>query len=89
MVACINAVGHVFPPAFIFPRVHYKHHLLNGAPTGSLGLSNASGWINNELFIKVLEHFLQFMKISKINPGLLVLDYYKSGISFKVIKIAQ
>ena len=39
MCCCVNAVGQSIPPAYIFPRVHYKAHMLNGAPNGSLGLA--------------------------------------------------
>ena len=35
MCACINAIG--IPPIFIFPRVHFQEHVLNGAPRGSVG----------------------------------------------------
>ena len=39
MCCCVNAVGQSIPPAYIFPRVHYKPHMLHGAPSGSLGLA--------------------------------------------------
>ena len=54
MCACINAIGHALPPVFIFPRVHFKKHMLKGAPHGSLGLSAPSGWMNSELFFNTL-----------------------------------
>ena len=42
MCACVNATGNALPPAFVFPRVHFKAHMLKGAPTESLGLIGCS-----------------------------------------------
>ncbi|KAJ8929237.1 hypothetical protein NQ314_018116 [Rhamnusium bicolor] len=39
----INAAGNSLPPIMIFPRVHFKQHMLVGAPTGTLGLATPSG----------------------------------------------
>ena len=32
---CISAAGNSIPPYMIFPRVNFKDHMLNGAPTGN------------------------------------------------------
>ena len=45
MLAFVNAVGNTVPPVLIFPRKNYKDFMINGAPTGSLGLYNKSGWM--------------------------------------------
>ena len=37
MCACVNATGNALPPAFVF--LHFKAHILKGAPNGSLKLS--------------------------------------------------
>lgn len=37
------------PPVLVFPRKNYKDHMLSGAPPGSLGLANPSGWMTAEL----------------------------------------
>ena len=89
MCACINAIGNALPPAFIFPRVYFKEHMLSGAPNGSLGLSCSSGWMNSDLFPQVLRHFIHHMKISKESPGLLLLDNHHSHIGLEVINIAE
>ncbi|KAK4871440.1 hypothetical protein RN001_016455 [Aquatica leii] len=34
----------------VFPMKNFKHHMLNGAPPGTLGLATPSGWMNGELF---------------------------------------
>lgn len=50
----VSAAGQSIPPAIIFPRVHFKQHMLNGAPPGSLGLANTTGWMNSLLFLEVM-----------------------------------
>ncbi|KAK6185956.1 hypothetical protein SNE40_008083 [Patella caerulea] len=37
MCCCISAIGHNLPPAYVFPRVHFKHHMIAGSPPGSVG----------------------------------------------------
>ena len=32
MALAVNAVGNCIPPAFVFPRVHYKDHFVKGGP---------------------------------------------------------
>ncbi|KAK4883471.1 hypothetical protein RN001_006790 [Aquatica leii] len=57
----------------VFPRKNFKHHMLNGAPPGTLGLATPSGWINGEFFpsqLKWIQRYLKFsnrIKISKKN----------------------
>jgi hypothetical protein len=56
IIAAINAIGNHVPPMLIFPRVHFKHHIRIGAPAGSIGGANPSGWSNEVLFVKYLNH---------------------------------
>lgn len=44
VAVAVNAVRNCLPPAFIFPRVHYKEHFVRGGPSGCLGLAHSSGW---------------------------------------------
>jgi hypothetical protein len=41
-----SARGNIVPPFFIFPRVNFRAHFLNGAPAGSEGDANPTGWMN-------------------------------------------
>ena len=50
-MGAINAVGKSIPPLLIFPRVKFRNHMLNGAPPGTTGAANPSGWINAELIM--------------------------------------
>lgn len=85
----VNAAGNFLPPVMIFPRVNFKQHMLNGAPTGSLGLATPSGWMNCELFVKTMEHFIEHSNSNKENPSLLIMDNHESHISIEVVNLAK
>ena len=89
LCACINAIAHALPPVYIFPRVHFKEHMLKGAPYDSLGLSAPSGWMNNDLFSQTLLHFIVHVHVSKSNPGLLILDDHRSHLDLEIITLAK
>ena len=89
MCCCISAEGNSLPPAYIFPRVNFKDHMLIGAPADSLGLACKSGWMNNDQFSKVLLHFMKRMHISSHNQALLLLDNHTSHISIEAIDMAK
>lgn len=85
----VNAMGHALPPVMIFPRVHFKQHMIAGAPTGTLGLANPSGWMNSELFVRTMEHFIKHTQSSKENPSLLIMDNYEAHICLDAITLAK
>ena len=89
MCCCVSASGQSLPPAYIFPRVHFKEHMLKGAPPGSKGLAASSGWMTSELFVEVLRHFIPYMNASRSEPSLLILDNHVSHVSLEVIKMAE
>lgn len=39
MLGFLSVSGGTIPPAFVFPRVHYKDIMLKDGPRGSLGLA--------------------------------------------------
>lgn len=89
-VCCaINAYGNSVPPFIIFPFVHFKQHMIKGAPYGTVGFANPSGWINAELFIEWLKHFITFSKASKTSPALLIMDNHEAHISIRAVKLAK
>lgn len=89
MIAAVNAGGGFVPPMFIFPRVNFKDFMLTGAPPGSIGGANPSGWSNEKLFIQFFKHFLQYAKPSKDSPCILLMDNHESHISVPVIQLAK
>lgn len=85
----INAAGGFLPPVFIFPRVNYKDIMLSNGPPGALGLANASGWMNEECFLKALQHFVSHVKPSLNNPALIFIDNHSSHVNLSVVEYAR
>lgn len=85
----INAAGGFLPPVFIFPRVHYKDVMLSNGPAGALGLANLSGWMNEECFLKALEHFVLHVRPSIDNPALILMDNHSSHVNLSVVEFAR
>ena len=66
----------------IFPRSRFvKESMLAGVSVGSAGCAAKSGWINEEIFVKYIEHFVQFTKCRTEDPILFITDNHTSGIS--------
>lgn len=68
MIGCINAVGNYFPPFFIFPRVNFKRNMLHGAPPGSVGAANPTGWSTSDIFIST--YYFWNISSSIIKPSI-------------------
>lgn len=86
---CVSAIGRALPPVLIFPRVNYKDWMSTGAPPGTLGLATSSGWMNSELFITVMAHFIKNMQCSLEKPAVLFMDNHESHLSLEVVDMAR
>ncbi len=89
MINGINAVGNSVPPYFVFPRVHFKDFMLVGAPPGSDGVANPSGWSTEAIFFKYMDHFIEHTNPSCENCIILILDNHESHMSPEVINKAD
>lgn len=89
VVCCTNPLGSYIPPAFIFPRKNWKVELLEGAPTGSVGFPQESGWMTGEIFQQWMKHFEKYSNPSKDSPVLLILDGHVSHKSWGVLNYAK
>lgn len=89
MIAACNAGGGFIPPMLIFPRVHYKDFMINGAPEGTLGAANPSGWSNERTFVMFMKHFIKFARPSKEHPIIVLMDNHESHISVEAIRLAK
>lgn len=89
VVCAINAAGNAVPPMFIYPRVRFKDHFLTGAPPGAVGTSSRTGWINEEIFAKFLEHLAQNTNCSTDRPILLILDNHETHASLRSVDFAS
>lgn len=73
----------------ILLRVHFKEHFLNGAPIGSAGTANKSGWMMDESMDLFMKHFIKFTRPSKESPVLLLLDNHSSHMSLGTLTLAK
>ncbi|XP_045778142.1 uncharacterized protein LOC123876058 [Maniola jurtina] len=85
----ISAAGQALPPVLIFPRKNYKDHMIKGAPPGTLGLATPSGWMNSELFVDTIKHFIKNTSSSKENPSILIMDNHESHLCIEALDIAK
>ena len=63
--------------------------MLEGAPVGSIGRANPSGWSNAEIFLDFLHHFVKYSHASDLNRVLLILDNHSSHISVQSLNYAK
>ena len=89
MIAAINATGSSIPPLLVFPRTKFKDYMLNGAPPGSVGAANKSGWSNEVIFLQFLEHFISNVRPSVEKPVLLSMDNHESHVNISIIELAK
>ncbi|CAB4013632.1 tigger transposable element-derived 6-like [Paramuricea clavata] len=62
----------------IFKRKRNRPELVDHAPAGTIGRCSPNGWIDADLFLDYLKHFVTFTKCSKDSPVLLILDGHKT-----------
>lgn len=77
-VHCHSATGHFIPPMLIFKRKRMADSLKVDAPNGTVFACTDSGWIDTDIFIQWLRHFIQSVNASPENKVLLLLDGHTS-----------
>ena len=88
MISAIKARGGCMPPMLIFPCKNFKDFLIK-TPGGTLGGANPSGWLNENLFLELIKHFVKHTHSSKENPTILLFDKHESHISIPTIQLAK
>ncbi|CAH2101982.1 unnamed protein product [Euphydryas editha] len=81
VVCAVSASGIYVPPMFIFKRKRMNELLVKGCNNDMVATISDSGWINESIFIDYLRHFISFVKPTKEDPVLLILDNHESHIS--------
>ena len=89
ILCCVSAVRSYVPPLMIFPRKYMNDRLMHNAPPLAIGLVSDSGWINEELFVKWLQHFGKCTNSSTSNKQLLIVDGHGSHKSLAAITLAR
>ncbi|RUS81635.1 hypothetical protein EGW08_010598 [Elysia chlorotica] len=87
--AIVSAAGISIPPVLVFPRKNYKDIFMRGGPEGALGLVNPSGWMNVDLFLEVLKHFVQHARPAPDHQVVLVMDNHESHVSLAAREYAK
>ena len=77
LVACSVSRTYI-TPIMIFKRKRNKPELVDHAPAGTVGCCSPNRWIDADLFLEYLKHFVKFTKCSKDSPVLLILDGHKT-----------
>ena len=89
MNVAVNAQGNFIPPFLIFPRVHFKPHMIKNAPTGTVGAAHSSGWMTSDNFEVWLDHFIKHTGCSTEHKVLLLLDNHDSHLSLAILDKAK
>lgn len=63
--------------------------MIYGAPEGTVGAANPSGWSNEATFVMFMEHFIKFTRPSKERPVIVLMDNHESHISVPAIRLAK
>ena len=67
------------PPMLIFPRARLKSSLMDNTPIGAIGEASKSGWINEAIFTKWFQHFIDTVQPqNRSQPVLLLMDGHRS-----------
>nr|XP_047135222.1 MFS-type transporter clz9-like [Hydra vulgaris] len=83
-----NAIGNSIPPLFFFLRVKFHDYIIKERSPGCVGFANPSGWMNSDIFIEWIKHFVRYSNWSYESLVLLLLDSHKSHISVRALDLA-
>lgn len=78
IMCAISASGIYVPPLFIYARKRMNAQLKRNGPPGALYCCTDNGWINENVFVQWLDHFKKFVKSTKEDPVLLLLDNHST-----------
>ena len=88
VVSCVSACGFVLPPMIIYPRKKpVPEHFKKNAYPNTLFSCSESGWVNQDLYIKWFNLFLEAIPSSR--PVLLIQDGHSSHMSIELIELAK
>ncbi|KAF2882385.1 hypothetical protein ILUMI_23805 [Ignelater luminosus] len=90
VVTRMNVTGVFVPPMLIFLRKEMKFELKKGTPTGTIFDWYKSGWIQSNLFVEWLQHFISHTLPTRESPVLLLLDgHYTHTRNLFLIELAR
>ena len=71
---CVNAAGNYVRQMIIYKRKRIKIELTNGGHPGAVYSCQDKGWMSNEGFVTWMKHFVDFVKPTKEDTVMLILD---------------
>ena len=89
VMCAVNGAGTYVPPMMIFKRRRMNELLLKGSPPGTIGSVSPNGWIDGDLFLKWLKHFVAHVKPSAENKVILVVDGHASHKTLAAVEYAR
>ncbi|GFO33588.1 tigger transposable element-derived protein 1 [Plakobranchus ocellatus] len=90
VVFSFSSAGRYVPQKFNFRRKRMADALKTGGPPGSHFECQEKGWMDSDLFVSWIQHFIRHVKLRETNPILLILDGHASHTSnLKAIEIAK
>ena len=78
VLSTCNATCHFVPPMMIFKRKNKKASLTDHAPSGTIQGCSENVWLNTELVLEFIQHFVKHVSCSQENPVLMIFDGHKS-----------
>ncbi|KAJ8940790.1 hypothetical protein NQ314_010600 [Rhamnusium bicolor] len=63
--------------------------MITGAPPGTAGGAEKTGWVNSEAFMDILKHLHGFVKSTPESPILVIIDNHQSHISISTLEFCK
>ncbi|XP_033753176.1 uncharacterized protein LOC117336676 [Pecten maximus] len=81
VMACFNSLGDYLPPLIVFPGQRLRNVGIADFPDAIFGQTD-SGWMDSDLFVAFLEHFVKFVKEKGIEfPVILFVDGHSTHMT--------
>ena len=65
----------------------FHDYMVKEGPPGCVGFANLFGWMNLDIFIEWVKHFVKYSNCSREPPVLLLLDSNESHISVRALDL--
>lgn len=89
VICSISTAGVYVPPGFIYPRKNMKKELMDNAPAGAVAFTQEHGWMDKNIFLRWLDHFVKNVKPTTQDKVLLMLDGHISHKSLEAQVFAK
>ena len=89
VICAVSASGIYVPPMMIFKRQRFTNLLLQGSPPGTVGACSPNGWVDSELFLTWLNHFISVVKPTQSRKVILILDGHSSHKTLAAVELAR